>query len=127
MKGIAVDAAHSMKNRKTEYQGIDLETGKYLSYCDMGNQTINIGEFVAIVEAAKYIVEHDFKPRIIYSDSLTAISWFKEKRTASGKRNKHLMKAEVYLKACDIYLEGIEVRHWNSKKWGENPADFGNK
>ena len=43
MKGIAVDAAHSMKNRKTEYQGIDLETGKYLFYCDMGNQTINIG------------------------------------------------------------------------------------
>ena len=27
-EGIAVDAAHSVKNRKTEFRGIDLKTGK---------------------------------------------------------------------------------------------------
>ena len=128
MKGIAVDAAHSAKARKTEYQGVDLSTGKYLFYKDMGNQTVNIGEFMAIVEAAKYIVEHNFKPRVIYSDSITAIGWFKAKETSSiKKRNKHLMKGVAYLKACSSYLDGIEIRHWNSVKWGENPADFGNK
>lgn len=28
-EGIAVDAAHSTKNRKTEFQGVDLKTGKH--------------------------------------------------------------------------------------------------
>lgn len=126
-RGIAVDAAHSMKNKLTEIQGIDLETGERLFYKNLGNQTTNIGEFLAIVEACKYINEHDYKPRIIYSDSTTAITWFKEKYTASKKRNKHLQKAEIYLKVCAIYVDNIEVRHWNTQEWGENVADFGNK
>jgi len=126
-RGIAVDAAHSMKNKLTEIQGIDLETGERLFYKNLGNQTTNIGEFLAIVEACKYINEHDYKPRIIYSDSTTAITWFKEKYTASKKRNKHLQKAEIYLKVCAIYVDNIEVIHWNTQEWGENVADFGNK
>lgn len=126
-KGIAVDAAHSMKNKLTEIQGVDLETGERLFYRNLGNQTTNIGEFLAIVEACKYINEHDYKPRIIYSDSTTAITWFKEKYTASKKRNKHLQKAEIYLKVCAIYVDNIEVKHWNTQEWGENVADFGNK
>lgn len=65
-EGIAVDAAHSTKNRKTEFQGVDLKNGKTLFYCDLGNQTINIGEFLAIVEAVKYIIEHDFHPKVIF-------------------------------------------------------------
>ena len=77
-RGIAVDAAHSMKNKLTEIQGVDLETGERLFYKNLGNQTTNIGEFLAIVEACKYINEHDYKPRIIYSDSTTAITWFKD-------------------------------------------------
>ena len=126
-RGIAVDAAHSMKNKLTEIQGIDLETGERLFYKNLGNQTTNIGEFLAIVEACKYINEHDYKPRVIYSDSTTAITWFKEKYTASKKRNKHLQKAEIYLKVCAIYVDNIEVIHWNTQEWGENVADFGNK
>lgn len=44
-EGIAVDAAHSMKNGVTEYQAIDLKTGERLFYKNLGNQTTNIGEF----------------------------------------------------------------------------------
>lgn len=126
-EGIAVDAAHSTKNGVTEFQGIDLKTGERIFYKYLGNQTINIGEFLAIVEAAKWIVDNDYRPRLIYSDSLTAISWFRNKSTASKKRNKHLQKAEIYLKACDDWIRDIEVRHWNNREWGEIPADFGNK
>lgn len=126
-QGIAVDAAHSQKNRKTEIQGVDLANGKYIFYKDLGNQTVNIGEFLAIVEAAKYIISTKHKPMLIYSDSTTAIAWFKAKRTASGKRNKLLQKAEIYLKACALWVDKIEIRHWNNQKLGENPADFGNK
>ncbi|WP_455623127.1 ribonuclease H [Parabacteroides sp.] len=126
-EGIAVDSAHSTKNRKTEFKGVDLKTGKTLFYCDLGNQTINIGEFLAIVEAVKYIIEHDFHPKVIFSDSTTAISWFKNKRTASGKRNDKLMKAEIYLRAMAYWIDEIEVVKWDNKSFGEIPADFNRK
>lgn len=125
--GIATDAAHSVKRGVTEYQGINLETGERLFYQDLGNQTVNIGEFLAVVEAVKYIIENDFRPRIIYTDSMTAISWFNNKRTASNKKNKDLQKAEIFLRVFAADVDTIEVVHWNNRAWGETPADFGNK
>lgn len=125
--GIATDAAHSVKRGVTEYQGINLETGERLFYQDLGNQTVNIGEFLAVVEAVKYIIENDFQPRIIYTDSMTAISWFNNKRTASNKKNKDLQKAEIFLRVFAADVDTIEVVHWNNRAWGETPADFGNK
>lgn len=126
-EGIATDAAHSAKNGVTEYQGIDLSTGERLFYRDLGNQTTNIGEFLGVVEAVKYIIEHDFQPRIIYTDSTTAIAWFNAKATASNKKNSELGKAEVFLKALSYDVDNIEVRHWDNVAWGETPADFGRK
>lgn len=126
-EGIAVDAAHSTKNRKTEFRGVDLATGEIIFYQDLGNQTINVGEFLAIVEAVKYIIDHDFQPKVIYSDSTTAIRWFTDKRTASGKRNPRLMKAEIYLRAMAYWVDEIKVMKWDNRQWGEIPADFGNK
>lgn len=125
--GIATDAAHSVKRGVTEYQGINLDTGERLFYRDLGNQTVNIGEFLAVVEAVKYIIENDFQPRIIYTDSMTAISWFNNKRTASNKKNKELQKAEIFLRVFAADVDTIEVIHWNNRVWGETPADFGNK
>ena len=126
-QGIATDAAHSTKRGVTEYQGVNLANGERIFYKDLGDQTVNIGEFLGVIEAAKYIIENDFQPRIIYTDSMTAISWFNNKRTASKKKNKELQKAEIFLKALAADVDTIEVRHWNNKEWGETPADFGNK
>lgn len=125
--GIATDAAHSTKNGVTEFQGIDLATGERIFYKNLGNQTVNIGEFLAVIEAVKYIIENDFQPRVIYTDSMTAISWFKEKQTASNKKNYDIKKAEIFLKALSYDVDTIEVKHWDNKRWGETPADFGNK
>lgn len=126
-EGIAVDAAHSIKNKRTEFRGVDLKTGKVIFYQNLGNQTVNIGEFLAIVEAVKYIIEYDYKPKVIFSDSVTAISWFKAKKTASNKRNSKLMKAEIYLRAMAYWIEEIEIIKWDNAKWGEIPADFNRK
>ena len=127
LQGIATDAAHSTKNALTEYQGINLETGERIFYRNLGNQTVNIGEFLAVVEAAKYIIENDFAPRIIYTDSNTAIAWYYAKSTASNKKCNLLPKAEIFLKAFAADLETIDVKHWDNRAWGETPADFGNK
>ena len=125
--GITTDGAHSTKNRITRFRAVDLSTGEELFHKNLGNQTINIGEFLGVVEAVKYIIAHNYSPRVIYTDSITAITWFKEKRTASKKRNSALQKAEIFLKAFASVIDTIEVRHWNNKEWGEIPADFGEK
>lgn len=127
-EGIAVDASHLASKNITEYQGIDLRTGeKVLGHNLGGNKTINQGEFLAIVHACQYIIENDYRPRRIYSDSMVAITWFKNKETASGKGNVSLKKAEVFLKACAYDVDSIEVFHWDNRKLGEIPADFGRK
>lgn len=125
--GIATDAAHSTKKLKTEYQGVNLATGEQIFYRDLGNQTVNIGEFLAVVEAVKFIIENDFQPRIIYTDSQTAIAWFNAKSTASNKRNNELKKAELFLRVLSADVDTIEVRHWDNRRWGETPADFNRK
>lgn len=126
-QGVATDGAHSMKRGVTRYRAIDLATGELLFENNLDNQTINIGEFLGVVEAAKYIIEHDFTPRIIYTDSQTALTWFTEKRTASRKKNSAVKKAEIFLKVMAAEIDRIQVIHWNTTEWGEIPADFNEK
>lgn len=126
-QGIATDGAHSMKRGVTRFRAVNLATGELLFERNLGNQTVNIGEFLGVVEAAKYILEHRFSPPIIYTDSLTALTWFTEKQAASRKRNAELRKAEVFLKVMASRVGCIEVRHWDTTAWGEIPADFNEK
>lgn len=125
--GIATDGAHSTKNRLSRYRAVDISTGEELFSMSLGFQTINIAEFLGVVEAVKYIIANDYSPRIVYTDSITAITWFKAKHTASKKRNPALQKAEVFLKAFAAEVETIDVLHWDNRGWGEIPADYGEK
>lgn len=125
--GIATDGAHSMKNGVTQYRGVDIATGEELFREDLGNQTINAGEFLGVIAAAKYILENGHKPPVIYTDSVTAITWFRNKKTASKKRIPALFKAELFLQAMSSEVDKIDVLHWDNDLWGEIPADFGNK
>lgn len=80
-----------------------------------------------MIEAVKYIIENNYTPSIIYTDSITAISWFYNKKTSSRKRNLELKKAEVFLETIPYKVDKMTVRHWDNKGWGETPADFENK
>lgn len=126
-EGIATDASHSAKNGITRYRGIDLKTGAELFHENLGNLTANVGEFLGVVAAAKYIIEHDYSPRNIYTDSTTAIAWFAQKRTASKRKTPALFKAEIFLQAMAAEIDTIDVVHWNNGEWGETPADYGLK
>lgn len=125
--GIATDGAHSVKNRRTRFRAVDIATGEEVFSESIGNQTINIGEFLGVVEAVKYIIANHYTPRVIYTDSMTAIAWFQARRTASKKRHPALKRAEIFLKAFATEIASIEVRHWDNDGWGETPADFGEK
>ena len=125
--GIATDGSHSTKERLTCCRAVDLSSEKEIFRIVLGNWTNNIGEFLAIIEAVKYILANPDTPRVIYSDSITAITWYRNKKTASSRRCPALLKAEVFLKALAARIDDIEVVHWDNKRWGEIPADFGNK
>jgi ribonuclease HI len=58
---------------------------------------------------------------------MVAITWFVNRKTASGKRNMELMKAEAFIRIMDEKIKDIKVIHWDNKAWGEIPADFGRK
>lgn len=125
--GIATDGAHSTKNGLTRYRAVDIATDNELFSLHLGNQTINIGEFLGVVEAVKYIIRNDYRPPIIYTDSMTAIAWFNARKTASGKKYPPLKQAEIFLKAFAARIKSIEVKHWDNRLWGETPADFHEK
>lgn len=126
-EGIATDASHSTKHGLTRFRGIDLKTGAEIFSENIGNQTVNVGEFLGVVAAVKYIIEHDYSPRVVYTDSMTAISWFRSKRTASRKKTAALLRAEVFLQVMSSLVDTIRVEHWDNDDWGETPADYGMK
>lgn len=125
--GIATDGAHSTRERLTRFRAVDLSSGKELFRESTGNWTNNVGEFLGIVAAVKYIIEHPDMPRVIYSDSKTAITWYRDRRTASSRHCPALLKAEIFLKVMEEKTRDIRVEYWDNRLWGENPADFGNK
>lgn len=127
VSGIATDGAHSAKERLTRFRAVDLFSGKELLCESVGNWTNNVGEFLGIIAAVKYILEHPEAPRIIYSDNITAVTWYQNRRTASSRHCPALLKAEIFLKAMEERLKNIRVEHWDNRLWGEIPADFGNK
>jgi ribonuclease HI len=128
----AVDAAWNTKTGDMEYQGVDLQT-KTLIFRKgpFFDGTNNIGEFLAIVHALALLKKHNSDVPV-FSDSKTAISWVKAKKAntklESTSRNSELFelieRAEAWLKDNNYKNK---ILKWETKWWGENPADFGRK
>lgn len=132
-KSISVDAACSGNPGVMEYQGVWTDTKDPIFYQGpFANGTNNIGEFLAIVHALALLKKRGNGSTIIYTDSRTAISWVKKKKAntklAPGKNNAALFelirRAENWLKANTFTNPIIK---WETKIWGEIPADFGRK
>ena len=129
---IAVDAASSGNPGRMEYQGVDTQTGKLLFHQGPFAQgTNNVGEFLALVHGLAYL-KKEGSNRAIYSDSRIAIGWVHKKKCgtklAPHSSNKILFelidRAESWLKD-NTY--STSILKWETKVWGEIPADFGRK
>ncbi|MGO3706338.1 MAG: ribonuclease H1 domain-containing protein [Mesonia hippocampi] len=129
---IAVDAASSGNPGKMEYQGVDTASKKVLFKIGPFEQgTNNIGEFLALVHGLAFLKQHKSN-RIIYTDSKIAQGWVSKKKCntklAPNAKNKELFeliaRAEHWLKT-NTYTTNIVK--WQTKRWGEIPADFGRK
>lgn len=128
----AVDAACSGNPGPMEYQAIDLTTGAQVFHFGPLYGTNNIGEFLAIVHALALMDKQGIKDKVIYSDSYNAILWVKKKqcktkleRTPETEQLYQIItRAEQWLRTHNIT---IPVMKWETKAWGEVPADFGRK
>jgi len=127
-----VDAACSGSPGPLEYRGVDLRSGKEIfRQGPYQRGTNNVGEFLAIVHALM-ILEKKKSSLPIYSDSSIAIGWVKKKRCntelAADEKNAPLFKlidqAEDWLAEHTITNP---ILKWDTKAWGEIPADFNRK
>lgn len=129
---IAVDAACSGNPGDLEYRGVYIQTGEEIfrqGPFEMG--TNNIGEFLAIVHGLALLKQKGSNIPI-YTDSANAIIWIKNKKCKTKlerlPENQTLFymieRAEKWLKENTYTTQIIK---WETKKWGEIPADFGRK
>lgn len=129
---IAVDAACSGNPGKMEYQGVVTKTKQVLfKKGPFLNGTNNVGEFLALVHALALVKEKKYDISI-YSDSKIAISWVKQKKCKTKlKPNVQNEKLFNLIQRAELWLQqnqfSTPILKWETKKWGEIPADFGRK
>ena len=115
-----------------EYRCVDLQTGQQVFHFGPVLGTNNIGEFLAIVHALALMGRQGITDKVIYSDSYNAILWVNKKhckttlvRNAETEQLYQVIaRAEHWLKTHKVTTPVIK---WETRQWGEIPADFGRK
>jgi len=132
LKSISVDAACSGNPGRMEYRGVVTDSKKQLFIQGPFEKgTNNIGEFLALVHGLSFLKQKK-SDLPIYSDSKIAMKWVKIGQcrtnlqiTAENKELFDLVKrAELWLKNNSYTTK---ILKWETKAWGEIPADFGRK
>jgi ribonuclease HI len=131
-ESIAVDAACSGNPGKMEYRGVYVATGKSIFHIGpLDNGTNNIGEFLAIVHALA-LLKKENRDLPVYSDSSNAILWVENRKCKTNLKRTStnapifdlIARAEIWL-SKNTYT--TRIIKWETKEWGEIPADFGRK
>ena len=128
---LAVDAACSGNPGPMEYRGVHVASQQQVFHYGPVKGPNNIGEFLAIVHGLALLKQKGFDMPI-YSDSVNAINWVRQKkcktklpRTAETEGLFQMIeRAEKWLHD-NTYT--TRILKWETKKWGEIPADFGRK
>lgn len=128
---LAVDAACSGNPGAMEYRGVHIASRQEIFHFGPMKGTNNIGEFLAIVHGLALLKQKGFDMPI-YTDSVNAMKWVKQKkcktqlpRTAETEGLFQIIeRAEKWLKENKYATQIIK---WETKQWGEIPADFGRK
>ncbi len=133
LNSLSVDAACKGNPGILEYRGVYTDTGTEIFRRGPYEQgTVNIGEFLAIVLALAWLKKNKLKMPI-YSDSRTAIAWVRKKQI--NTKLKWTSKNQELLRAVHNALKwlkenetgDIPILKWETRLWGEIPADYGRK
>ncbi|OBZ19022.1 ribonuclease H [Bacillus sp. FJAT-27264] len=129
---ISVDVGTRGNPGPVEYKGVDTQTGDVIFSCGpIRKGTNNLGEFLAIVHALAYL-KKEGSHRTVYSDSVNAIKWVKQKkvattlpRDASTEEIWQLIDRAVQWLQSNTYDN--KLLKWQTREWGEIKADYGRK
>ena len=129
---LAVDAACSGNPGVMEFRGVIADTGTEVFHRGpFVSGTNNIGEFLAIVLGLAYLKQNNL-PWALYSDSRTALAWLK-KGHADTKIEWSAQNQDLFhmVRKAEMWLHDntwtTPIYKWDTKAWGEIPADFGRK
>ena len=132
LPSLAVDAACSGNPGVMEFRGVIADTGTEVFHRGPFQQgTNNIGEFLAIVLGLAYLKQNNL-PWALYTDSRTALSWLK-KGHADTKIEWNASNQDLFfmVRKAEMWLHdntwSTPIYKWDTKAWGEIPADFGRK
>ncbi|MHC0035571.1 ribonuclease H1 domain-containing protein [Pseudoneobacillus sp. C159] len=128
---ISVDAACSGNPGMMEYQGVNTQTGETIFHYGPILGTNNIGEFLGIVHALSYLNQKG-EHTTIYSDSMTAIAWVRNKKAnTSLVRNNETKQVWSLIERAEKWLKENSYQNkiikWETSQLGEIKADFGRK
>lgn len=132
-KGIVVDGYSLGNPGDSGYKGIDLETGKIVFQGKLKHCSNNVAEFLAVCHGLGYIKDIWRKEgkeyNSVYTDSQTAIAWVEKKEINTSCTMDDESRDKVARSLRFLTQTGglAGVRKWNTKEWGESPADFGHK
>ena len=132
LNSISVDAASSGNPGVMEYRGVDTQTKALLFHKGpFKKATNNIGEFLALVHGLALLKNQESQV-MLYTDSVTAMSWVRKKKCNTKlKRTKENQAVFVLIDRAEQWLQNntftTKVVKWDTKSWGEIPADFGRK
>lgn len=128
----ATDASCLGNPGKMEYRGVELKSGKEIFRIGpFQDATNNIGEYLALVHAMA-LMTNKGEYHNIYTDSVTAMSWVRNRRVKtqlkSTEKNKKVFelmaRASVWVNTHNF---PGKIMKWQTERWGEIPADFGRK
>ncbi|MBR2981412.1 MAG: ribonuclease H family protein [Odoribacter sp.] len=129
---VAVDASCMGNPGKMEYQGVwAADGGLIFRIGPFEDGTNNIGEFLAIVHALAWMEKNGVN-YTIYSDSRNAMLWVANKKCKTklehtGRNDIIFELIERAEKWLNTHSFRAKIVKWETKAWGEIPADFGRK
>ena len=133
LESISVDAACAGNPGKMEYRGVLTHSKQQIFIKGPFKRgTNNIGEFLALVHGIALLKSKNQHNLPIYSDSKIAMSWIRQKKC---KTNLHFDASNndllELIKRAENWLKENTFKNpilkWETKAWGEIPADFGRK
>ena len=134
LPALVVDAAAPLAaGGPVEMQGVWLRPGpeEVRAFHDrLEEGTTNAGEFLALVGGLA-LLHRQRQTMPVYTDSAVALAWFRKGGPPEKVRRRWPEEARRRVERAMAWLAQHpgpwDVRLWDTRNWGENPADFGRK
>lgn len=129
---LSVDAACSGNPGDMEYRGVYTATGQEIFRIGpLKKGTNNVGEFLALVHGLA-LLHQKGSDLPIYTDSVNAMKWVRNKKAKTLLERLPenapifdlIARAEKWL---NTHTYKTPILKWDTRQWGEIPADFGRK